>query len=855
MDISPALAALNALVSAPLSPATIQSGTATPETSLFQTVFQSLPVPEVTDGESQPQEKPKQKNPGVAVNTNAIAQAVVPEFTPKVTIAVSLPLQTPEAKPTGDETVPAKSDQPVVGQPVEDSGVKVQNPVARSLPIGAGILKPHSDDSAPQKSTLPVKDPGVTVQKAVARSLPIVSTTAEPVPDDGVALKKGQTSPPLLAENPKQDVQPAAIDEKVQPTVSQPTEDPQVDFQPVGRPKAAEDPDVDFPKVDATQAPPARSLSEPSPTKSNFARPVKRQITTVQPSEDGATEAKNVANVPKPVVQPARVSSSAFAKFVAPPVQAPVSTNAPTSDERENTPESTNNPSAELAEPPPATAPQPLASKQTVQAVVDTPPVSKPPRAITKTERPQTPATNTSVVANKAKPTVESPVPVAAPAAKSTAIPANVTTNKIVDRSPDADDTPAPPVIESEVRSPQPPSFTATAAKQPEPAPIRQAKQDADAPNPVISAPAPEPVQAEANVVQPSSNVAPANQDSPDTSDSTPTPVSTGRSADLERKPQSLPERRNTSGNLTRALFAAVDEATPTPLVTRDARNDSGQDPKTPDAPQNIGESYPVTPAKPAFVPRNESLAFSLRLFEPASVPRQATHTTETTAPARTLGSNEPRVQLKPAAPPPSPSADRDARPEPPKEVSRPPIALSYAEPNVSPRPEVHASEPAFDAPEAPHATVAQAIHETQTLAPDAPKSPVATEILLHVNAKDQPPAAVRVVERGGTVNVSVHAADEGARSTLRSNLGDLTSQLNGQGFKTEVVKTAVTSAPHFETTQDAPRDGQSFSGQHQSQTQDDRQSQRERNPNSSRWLDEFEEQASGQDANPGGKN
>ena len=142
------------------------------------------------------------------------------------------------------------------------------------------------------------------------------------------------------------------------------------------------------------------------------------------------------------------------------------------------------------------------------------------------------------------------------------------------------------------------------------------------------------------------------------------------------------------------------------------------------------------------------------------------------------------------------------------------------------------------------------AVHEAQNILPDTQRPAAAAEIMLQLGGKDQA-AAIRVTDRAGTVSVSVHAADADLRTSLRSNLGDLATQLSHQGWKTEVVKTG-TVLTRAETSQDPQQGGQRSPNQQQPSAQGDRQPQKDRRSNSGQWVAEFEEQASG---NSGGTN
>lgn len=151
------------------------------------------------------------------------------------------------------------------------------------------------------------------------------------------------------------------------------------------------------------------------------------------------------------------------------------------------------------------------------------------------------------------------------------------------------------------------------------------------------------------------------------------------------------------------------------------------------------------------------------------------------------------------------------------------------------------------------HIAASAAVHDA-ALAPEGPKAAMTSEILLHLSGRDQSTAAVRVVERSGTVNVTVHAPDADLRTSLRSNLGDLATQLNAQGFKTDLVKPTVL-ATHADNARDSRHDGERSNGQQYQSTAGERQSQRQRRTGSDRWLDELEQETSGDAGTEGGTN
>jgi len=152
----------------------------------------------------------------------------------------------------------------------------------------------------------------------------------------------------------------------------------------------------------------------------------------------------------------------------------------------------------------------------------------------------------------------------------------------------------------------------------------------------------------------------------------------------------------------------------------------------------------------------------------------------------------------------------------------------------------------------APASPAVTTLSELQPLNVTPPRVTSNNEILLNLG-NGQSSAAVRLVDRAGTVSVTVHASDQDLRNSLRSNLSDLTTQLNAQGVKTEVLKTVSAQSPS-ENRQEQGGQQQRSSSQQHSLSQNDRQSQRDRRANS-QWLDELAEQAGASTMQPGGKN
>jgi hypothetical protein len=152
---------------------------------------------------------------------------------------------------------------------------------------------------------------------------------------------------------------------------------------------------------------------------------------------------------------------------------------------------------------------------------------------------------------------------------------------------------------------------------------------------------------------------------------------------------------------------------------------------------------------------------------------------------------------------------------------------------------------------EATHPNLPLAAQEAHLSAPELPKASASSEILLHLTSNDQTSAAIRVADRAGSVNVSVHASDPVLRETLRANLGDLSNQLSNQGWKADVVKSAAVATPPG--SQQDSHAGEQRGSQQQSSGGGERQPQRDRRANGGQWQQELDQQISGGDAHSGG--
>jgi len=153
--------------------------------------------------------------------------------------------------------------------------------------------------------------------------------------------------------------------------------------------------------------------------------------------------------------------------------------------------------------------------------------------------------------------------------------------------------------------------------------------------------------------------------------------------------------------------------------------------------------------------------------------------------------------------------------------------------------------------PQTARATSPLATYDLQSLPAEPPKTGAATQIQLHLSGNDDAAASIRVTDRNGAVNVSVHASDPLLRNSLRSNITELSGQLSTQGWKAE-LRTPAMAHPNGGTS-DAGADGRNASNQQPKFAQGERQTPRDRRGNGSDWRDEIEEQIAGNN-NPGGQ-
>jgi len=354
-----------------------------------------------------------------------------------------------------------------------------------------------------------------------------------------------------------------------------------------------------------------------------------------------------------------------------------------------------------------------------------------------------------------------------------------------------------------------------------------------------------------------------------------PAPASSAHSVEQPRKepetntPASSATPQNTSQAAAvpaPAIPAAIPEVPSAPMPSapapeRQAPGASDQ----PSAPPAGSHTVSPTP-QTSFVQQAENLAFSLRMVPQEPVPQEplpapAAQAKTVTAeqrtspnPARYQTETNFRHEPQPPAEPISRSDNRGPEAELLRRYPAAETGLRWNELGALQHSEAHTAASA-DIPEPAHAEPESPIQELHPLLQEPAKAPVSSEILLHVSGGDPSAAAsIRVADRAGAVNVSVHASDPDLRNSLRSNLGELSTQLNTQGWKTEVNR-PVPAATHAETFHDSRSEGQRSFNQQRQSAGGDRQQGQQRRANTGRWQDEFEEQIASQPTSAGGKN
>ena len=327
---------------------------------------------------------------------------------------------------------------------------------------------------------------------------------------------------------------------------------------------------------------------------------------------------------------------------------------------------------------------------------------------------------------------------------------------------------------------------------------------------------------------------------------------------------------------------ASVEKAPLPPLpAAHDVMDRASETPSKAPIPQPASpaatQASPVTQASKApLLPQAENLAFAVRMLGPESSPEHSTLTpskaavtsseTAVTQSSVTQPQSSDSQQSPPDQSQTSSDAPRDAQPSAPA-AGRPDAGAQTSADftgvkqtaGVTPhwndamvlQAPGNGTMPGTPEPaEAAHANPPLAAQETHLLAPELPKSSATSEILLHLTGNDQSSAAIRVSDRAGSVNVSVHASDPVLRESLRSNLGELSANLTNQGWKADVTKPAAV-ATQSGNQQDSHEGGQR--GSQQQSFGGDRQPQRDRRASGGQWQQELDQQTTGGDAHPGG--
>jgi hypothetical protein len=423
-----------------------------------------------------------------------------------------------------------------------------------------------------------------------------------------------------------------------------------------------------------------------------------------------------------------------------------------------------------------------------------------------------------------------------------------------------------------------PPVSTAPQIVAPPPVPATpagdQTSISAPLPSAVISAPEP---ATQSKPAQKPSAVDPTAQQ-PSTSAPEPSvPVSI---APVSNVPVSIiPPAQSAPQPTVAAATVSTEIASPEPISTGHEATDRAPETSGTSAPQH--EALAATSApKTQLVPQAENFAFAVRMAVPENSSDNSSLTQQVQIPVTTNGT--PVTQTKgsvtplqatasqPAASPgsqtpdaPQREAQSSAAETPQSNIgARNPFELQGAQQTQAVAPHwndaaaLQSSEIGFqmvtqEPAEAAQPSLPLAAQEAHLLSPELPRTSAGSEILLHLTGNDQASAAIRVADRAGTVNVSVHASDPVLRESLRSNLGELSTQLNDQGWKADVLKSAAVAA-HSEGQQDSHAGGQRGSGQQQS-SGGERQPQRDRRASGGQWQQELEQHITGGDAHPGG--
>ncbi len=116
-----------------------------------------------------------------------------------------------------------------------------------------------------------------------------------------------------------------------------------------------------------------------------------------------------------------------------------------------------------------------------------------------------------------------------------------------------------------------------------------------------------------------------------------------------------------------------------------------------------------------------------------------------------------------------------------------------------------------------------------------------APEISVRISPPDSPVVDLHVTERGGEIHVAVRTADTELQTSLRQDLGTLTSSLERAGYHAETF--VPRAGPASQSTLRDERQQQGFSGRGGSHSESGSGKQKEqRQPRGASWLEELEQ-------------
>ncbi|HXN46332.1 MAG TPA: hypothetical protein VN893_06800, partial [Bryobacteraceae bacterium] len=268
-------------------------------------------------------------------------------------------------------------------------------------------------------------------------------------------------------------------------------------------------------------------------------------------------------------------------------------------------------------------------------------------------------------------------------------------------------------------------------------------------------------------------------------------------------------------------------------------------------APENaiLESAAQAAPAPDPVAGRNSQLAFGIRLTASA-LPATPQPASATPSPAQgsvpaTPGHNSAAdaTQAPGPTPPPPVEAGRSAAAaetarsvlgqgtsnQPPEPENRHPLSTASAENGSAVAVPVAAPATSLEAAATARENVPQTAAPPAPAPPptpsEPPREPAIHELSLalsgpSVNGRAGEQVSLRVVERGGEVQVAVRTADPQLAGDLRQNLPDLVSELSGRGYRAETWQPLASSGtnasvvPRAASTAADSSAGQSYSGQ-----------------------------------------